>query len=155
MNKKAIVEEVMKSLDATKTYTEEELSGLIQKAVTSAAAVAENKAPDDATLNGENAPSIQDASTPSKAAAVATGAEVIPEPVQVEGNPQGGAVEAIFSPGLFGRDFTLGTTLQQGPVGNVVTNVKPSKMDYNKQYENSTRNETFVRDENGQLVKKG
>lgn len=176
MDKKSLVESIMKSLKEEKDYTKEELNDIIQKAVTSAAATAENGPENEAAMNGEDTPSIQDATTPSQNAVSQDNAtqnenvtqEVtqnenvtqkmeeseIPEPLDVSENTQGGKVEPIFDPGLFGQEFSLGATLQQGPTGNVMANMKPSPTDYNKQYDNSTKNEAFVRNENGELIKK-
>lgn len=44
-----------------------------------------------------------------------------------------------FSENLF-KPYSLGSTLKQGPVGNVMTNVKPSKLDYEKTYNESFKN---------------
>lgn len=48
--------------------------------------------------------------------------------------------------GLF-RTFTLGSTLDQTANGNVMTNMKPNMMDYEKQYKGSTKNQEMTAEE--------
>jgi len=48
--------------------------------------------------------------------------------------------------GLF-KPYTLGSTLSQGATGNVMTNVRPNMMDYEKQYQSSTKNESLSAEE--------
>lgn len=44
--------------------------------------------------------------------------------------------------GLF-KPFTLGSTLEQAAHGNVMSNMKPNMMDYEKQYQGSTKNQSL------------
>ena len=48
--------------------------------------------------------------------------------------------EAKFANGLFNKPYTLGSTLVQAPNGNVMANMKKPAMDYNKVYDESTKN---------------
>lgn len=60
--------------------------------------------------------------------------------------------------GLF-QPFTLGSTLEQGQSGNVMSNMKPNMMDYEKKYQGSTKNQELSAEELAKLaegeVKKG
>lgn len=78
---------------------------------------------------------------PKTEAAAAT-----PEPAKEAPAPK-------LAPGLFGN-FTLGSTLAQGPRGNIMTNMKPAKMDYEKQYQGSTKNQKLTSEELKQLNNK-
>lgn len=51
-----------------------------------------------------------------------------------------------LAPGLF-QPFRLGSTLAQGPTGNVVNDMKCSPMDYEKQYQGSTKNQSLSAEE--------
>lgn len=132
----------------------------IKKAVDSMSADVENKPVDDATLNGENAPSIQEASTPSQqeAAPAEPAAEPVKEDVQPE--PEVKAEEPkveepapeqnpeISFDGLFADDYQVGSTLQQDPKmgGNVMTNMKKPGMDYVERAKNH-KNVSFTSDQ--------
>ena len=48
-----------------------------------------------------------------------------------------------LAPGLF-QGFTLGSTLEQDVVGNKISNLKKPAMDYEKTYQNSTRNQQMT-----------
>lgn len=48
--------------------------------------------------------------------------------------------------GLF-KPYTLGSILTPGAVGNVMSNVKPNMMDYEKQYQGSTKNQEISAEE--------
>ena len=52
--------------------------------------------------------------------------------------------------GLF-QGFTLGTTLKQGPTGNVVSNMKAAPMDYVEAYKHSTKNVQVTSEELAKL----
>lgn len=58
-----------------------------------------------------------------------------------------------LAPGLF-QGFTLGSTLAQGPTGNVMANMKKPIMDYEKQYQNSTKNQKLTAEQIKQLNNK-
>jgi len=166
MSKKQIIEDIMKSLESEKSYSQEEVQELIQKAVNSMAAPVDNSpAPESDALDK---PSIQEATTPSQQAAegnpemapvqdplemisqeatTTAPAELeVPTPVDVTNNTgaQGGHQEPIFADGLFGGEFSLGATLKQGPTGNVMTNMKPQMFDYEEKYKNSTKNQKMT-----------
>lgn len=55
--------------------------------------------------------------------------------------------------GLF-QSFTLGSTLKPGVVGNVMDNMKKPAMDYEKQYQNSTKNQKLSAEELQKLSSK-
>jgi hypothetical protein len=65
--------------------------------------------------------------------AVAPATEASSEPAP-QAEPQVRVKEGLFKP------FTLGSTLSQGPTGNVMANVKKPIMDYEKTYQQSIRN---------------
>lgn len=48
-----------------------------------------------------------------------------------------------LAPGLF-NNYSLGSILVQGASGNVIANVKASPMDYQKQLENSSKNQKMT-----------
>lgn len=58
-----------------------------------------------------------------------------------------------LKPGLF-QGFSLGSTFKQGPQGNVMTNVKPNPMDYEKAYKESTKNVKMSEEQLKNLNKK-
>lgn len=58
-----------------------------------------------------------------------------------------------LAPGLF-NGFTLGSTLVQGPRGNVMSNMKKPLMDYEQKYQNSTKNQKMTAEELEQLKNK-
>lgn len=65
------------------------------------------------------------------------------------------APKPTLSAGLF-KQFTLGSTLQQGDVGNVMNNLKQSPMDYEKAYQGSTKNASISPEDLSKIeVKKG
>lgn len=66
----------------------------------------------------------------------ATNADPNATPLPAETKP-------ALAAGLF-KPFTLGSTLEQGPVGNVIRDVKRSPMDYERTYQNSTKNQTIA-----------
>lgn len=63
-------------------------------------------------------------------------------------------VENKIAANLF-KPFVLGATLRQGPNGNVIQNIKPSKFDYETQYKNSTKNIKISAEELAKLSTKG
>lgn len=72
--------------------------------------------------------------------------------------PAAPAAEAPATPklaaGLF-QPFTLGSTLEQASHGNVMSNTKKNMMDYEKQYQGSTKNQQLSPEELAKLeVKK-
>lgn len=101
----------------------------IKKAVTSAAATPDGKPADEATVNGENKPSIQDAKTPEQIAAEAAAAAPAPTETPAPAAP---AKKELSFDGLFANDFSLGATLRQNPNGggNVMDNMKKPAIDY-------------------------
>jgi len=124
------------------------MSKEIKKAITSEAAPAENGPENDTQLNAENAPSIQDAKAPGDSAEPAkVEQQELPEGLDIAA--QGGEVEDLteekkeaskeVSFGNFFGDtkYTLGATLEQGPSGNVMANMKPSQSNYVEQAKNS------------------
>lgn len=124
--------------------TKEQLEEIV-KAVTSEAAPAENKPVSESAASGEDKPTIQDAVNPVEASQEAQ-TTTVEEPTQTElpeqisEQSQGGQVQEIkFDDSLF-KPFTLGSTLEQSPTGNVMSNTKPTN-DYEQAYQNSTKNE--------------
>jgi len=129
----------------------------IKKAVDSMSADVENKPVDDATLNAENAPSIQEASTPSKQEEAASVEEPVkqeepapqaePEVKAEEPAPEAPQKELDFN-GLFSEDYQVGSTLQQDPKvgGNVMTNMKKPGIDYVERAKNH-KNVSFSAEE--------
>lgn len=163
MDKEAIKKAVLEGLPE-ENITEEMVQEQIKKAVTSEAAPAENGPENDATLNGTSKPSLQEAvssvdelkekaaeevaeaSTEASAEAPAAEQKVVQAetPAGISKESQGGQTQEIkFADGMF-KPFTLGSTLEQAPTGNVMANMKPSKSDYVKDYEGSTKNEKLT-----------
>ena len=62
--------------------------------------------------------------------------EVVQEIVVAE-TPVAEAPKPILAAGLF-KPFTLGSTLERGEVGNRMSNLKQSPMDYEKTYQDTT-----------------
>ncbi len=63
------------------------------------------------------------------------------------------APEKKLAAGLF-QGFTLGSTLEQGPVGNVMSNVKKPMMDYEQTYKQSSKNQQLSAEELSKLAPK-
>lgn len=55
-----------------------------------------------------------------------------------------------LSDGLF-KEFSLGSKLVQGSTGNELSNIKASPMDYEKKYQNSTKNQSLSAEELAKL----
>lgn len=150
--------------DKIQKFVEENLN----KAVTSAAAIQE-AAPDEATVNGENKPSIQDAQSASEAgkeieveakpaveeekapeveaAAPETLDEIkeqeVPEGLDTE-QAKGGTQTELNIDHLFADNFTMGSVLKQNPNGGMnVANLKQPAMDYVNQATNS-KNQVYT-----------
>jgi hypothetical protein len=104
----------------------------VKKAVTAEAATTTVKT-DDATLNGENKPAIQDAKTQTEIQAEAAKPAAEPAaaaPAQPEPAKEPAKKEVSFD-GLFANDYVIGATLRQNPNGgNVMSNMKKPSMDY-------------------------
>ncbi len=132
------------------TKTEREMKQEeIKKAVTSQAATPDNKPADEATINGENKPSIQDAKTPEQLAAEAAAAA----PAPAESAPAAPAKKEISFDGLFADQFSLGATLRQNPNGggNVMDNMKKPAIDYVDRAKNSTKNQSLTAEQLSQI----
>lgn len=129
--KEKLTEKILKSIeDGEMTLEEarETVSEVLNKAVTSDAAPAENGPENDAELNAENKPSIQDAKSPSEAQQeIEISQQQVPENVDAN-QAQGGEV----SFGNFFKDepYTIGSTLQQDASGNIIANTKKPGIDY-------------------------
>lgn len=87
------------------------------------------------------------------AAGYETSSEKTPQQLEAEAKEAAAQVEAdeakkeiVFAPGLFNKNFTLGSTLTQTSTGNAITNVKPSADDYVK---NAGPKKMITTDENG------
>lgn len=106
----------------------------IKKAVTAEAAAITVKT-DEATVNGENKPVLQDAKT---AAEVKLEAKPEETPVQVvtpaelqAAPPAAPAKKEVSFDGLFAADYRLGSSIKQNPNGgNSMDNMKKPQMDY-------------------------
>ena len=57
--------------------------------------------------------------------------------------PAAEAPKPKLAAGFF-KDFTLGSHLEQGAKGNVMTNMKKPPMDYEKAYQQSTKNQQMT-----------
>lgn len=142
---KLIEETLYEELTKAVGTTEDDL----EKAVTSEAAAAENKLESEDVLNGENAPTIQDAKSPSEeptAGEVELKDQKTPEGID-ENQAKGGATQELSFGDMFSdKPFTLGSTLVQAPNGNVMANVKPSKIDYVEEAKNK-KNQVITAEE--------
>lgn len=116
--KKSITEMLEKHFES-KEFNEAEAKELVQKALTSQSG---DVAP--------TTPAVETKAPETPAAAPEAAATPTPEPVKAD--PK-------LANGLF-QGFTLGSTLKQGPTGNVMSNMKAPLMDYEKKYQQSTKN---------------
>lgn len=75
-----------------------------------------------------------------------------PKPAEQNAQPAPEAPKPKLAPGLF-QNFTLGSTLDQGPTGNVMANVKQSPIDYEKRAKES-KNESLTAEQLEQMKSK-
>lgn len=94
-------------------------------------------------MKKSNATETQPAPTTTAEPVVAAPAATTPPATAPAAAEPAAAPAPKLAPGLF-QGFTLGSTLIQGPRGNVMTNVKAPAMDYQKQYEGSTKNQKLT-----------
>ena len=126
-------------MSVTKPF-EEELKMEIKKAVNSMSGAGNNAAVVPPSAEVPNAaPAATE--TPAVAAPATTEAPAAAAPV---------ADAPKLANGLF-QGFTLGATLKQGPTGNIMTNMKKPMMDYQKQYEGSTKNQKLTGEQLAQI----
>lgn len=103
----------------------------LEKAVTSDSAPAENGPENDEQLNGESKPTLQDAKSPQDVELEAkVEQQEVPENIDANQAEGGKTQEYDFGSFLNGEQYSLGSTLQQAPTGNVMTNMKQPQMDY-------------------------
>lgn len=131
--KKGNINELTMGQKFLETFKKERKMSDIKKAVTSEAAAVDQTAKDEAVLNAENKPTIQDATTPAAEAAKPAETKVVEAAapaVEAPKEDEKPKKELKFD-GLFSEGYTLGSTLKQNPNGgNVVTNMKKPRMDY-------------------------
>jgi hypothetical protein len=129
---KGKIKEIVMEQEFLENFKKERQMEEIKKAVTAEAAPVDNKAADEASLNAENKPSIQDAKTPAEVIAeAAKPIEQAAAPAEAPKAEEAKPKKELSFDGLFAEGFTLGTTLKQNPNGgNMVSNMKKPKMDY-------------------------
>ncbi len=66
-------------------------------------------------------------------------------PAPVVEAPKPKLAEGLFKP------YTLGSTLEQGPTGNQMSNMRQSPMDYEKTYQGATKNQAVSAEELAKL----
>ena len=129
----------------------------MKKAVDSMSADVDNTPKDEATLNAENAPAIQEATTPSKQEESQQASEPAQEAQPAEtakveepaAEPEAAPAKEISFDGLFAEQpYQLGSTLKQDPTAgnNVMTNMKKPGMDYVERAKNH-KNVSFTAEE--------
>lgn len=129
---KSLIKSKIKELiieEQVKTFIEEvKMSKDIKKAVTAESAAGQVKT-DDATVNGENKPSISDAKTQTQ---IQSEQKVESATVNnPDAAPAAPVKKEISFDGLFANDYALGAQLKQNPNGgNIMTNMKKPSMDY-------------------------
>lgn len=123
---------------SSKPLNEEELKMEVKKALTSMSGTGTNP---DVVAPSSAAPTGTVETAPAVAAAPAVTTET----------PAAPATESPkLASGLF-QGFTLGSTLKQAPTGNIMTNMKKPMMDYEKQYQNSSKNQKLSSEQLAQI----
>ncbi len=129
--KDALTKSIVESIENGEITLDEArkvVNDTLKKAVRSDSAPAENGPENDSQLNGENKPTLQDAKSPSDLETESKVKEQdVPENIDAN-QAKGGQVS--FGDFFSDAPYSLGSTLEQSPEGNVISNIKKPSMDY-------------------------
>jgi len=128
--KKAMVD-VLSDAFQNEKFNEEEVKMEIKKALTSTSG------------EGANAPVVTPSSEVPTGKIEAAPSASATTPEATAAAPTAPTEQPKLAPGMF-QGFALGATLRQSPTGNVMTNMKKPMMDYEKTYQNSTKNQRLT-----------